>query len=76
MTRKGKFETTLLLSVREAARLLDLCEDTVYARAKCGDLPSIRVGHRRLVPRTQLEQWIHEQARKSAPEGVNTPSAH
>jgi excisionase family DNA binding protein len=48
----------LLVSVREAARLLGLGRDNTYALVRDGRLRSVGVGRKRLVPRIELERWI------------------
>lgn len=61
----GKEETltvpTLLMSVREAARLLGIGRDSAYALIREGRLPAIRIGRRILVPRAALEPWVEKE---------------
>jgi len=53
---------TKLITVREAAALLRVCEDTVYNMVKRRELPSLRIGHgKRQGIRFdigKLEDWI------------------
>ncbi len=44
----------LAVSVPEAARLLGLSRSTTYTAVKNGDIPSVRVGGRILVPMNRL----------------------
>lgn len=53
----------LLVSVREAARLLGIGRDTAYGLIREGRLPAVRIGRRVLVPRAALEPWVVDQAR-------------
>lgn len=47
------------ISVEEAARLLGISLNTAYAAAERGELPTIRIGTRRLVPRARLEALLY-----------------
>lgn len=49
---------TLLVPVVEAARLLSIDRSTVYEMLARGDLPSIKIGRRRLVSRQALIDYI------------------
>ena len=54
-------ETTpkLLLSAREAAKVLSVCERTLFSlTAPRGPIPSVRLGSRVLYPVAALEAWI------------------
>jgi excisionase family DNA binding protein len=55
-------EQTLLLSVRDAARLLGMGRDATYGLIREGRLPAVHIGRRVLVPRAALERWVLEQA--------------
>lgn len=48
-------ETPLLVSVPEAARLLGVGTTFGWAMVRNGDMPSVRLGRRVLVPRAALE---------------------
>ncbi len=50
--------TPLAISVPEAARLLGLSRSTTYQAVKRGDIPSVRIGGRVLVPLRRLEELI------------------
>jgi excisionase family DNA binding protein len=47
-------ELPLVLTVEEAAALLGISRGLAYEGCRRGDLPSIRIGRRILVPRGQL----------------------
>ncbi len=47
-----------VLTVDEAARLLRISRGLAFAAVRSGDLPSIRIGRRILVPRRALEEVI------------------
>ena len=50
---------TLLVSVEEAAHLLRVNRSTVYNLLGCGELPSVKVGRRRLIARQSLVHFVH-----------------
>jgi excisionase family DNA binding protein len=52
----------LTLSVPEAAELLGISRNAAYEAAQRGDIPSIRVGKRLLVPRTAFEKMLTGEA--------------
>jgi len=54
----------LLLSVREAARLLGLGRDSTYQLIREGRLRAVRIGRRLLIPRTELEDFVQREARQ------------
>jgi len=49
---------TMVLTVAEAAKLLRLSKNSVYAAVKTGDIPSIKIGKRVLIPRAALEKLL------------------
>ncbi len=48
----------LTLSVHEASNLLGLGRGSVYEAIRTGQIPSIRVGRRILIPRAALERLL------------------
>lgn len=50
--------TALTISVPEAAEMLGISPWTYYEAAKRGDLPSLKIGRRILVPKIQLEEFV------------------
>jgi len=52
----------LTVSVPEAAKLLGLSRSSTYEAVRRGDLPSIRVGGRVLIPIQRLEALINSEA--------------
>lgn len=51
-------EQPLLLSVQQTARLLNLCDRTVWVLIEKRQLRSKRVGRRVLVPRVSVEEFV------------------
>ena len=58
----GNGSEALLLTVREAAKLLRISPNLAYELVAQGRLPHIRLGRRILIPRHGLEQWIAQEA--------------
>jgi len=58
--------TPLSVSVPEAARLLGLSRSSTYAAVKRGEIPSVRVGGRVLIPMSRLHDLIDPPAEKAA----------
>ncbi len=48
----------LTYSVEDVARLLGIARNNAYERVRCGDIPSIRMGRRYLVPRERFHTWL------------------
>jgi excisionase family DNA binding protein len=45
-------------SVDESAEILKISRGSAYAAAKSGDLPTVRIGKRLIVPRHSLERLL------------------
>ena len=58
----------LALSVDEAAALLGVSRDLVYDLVASGEIPSLRLGRRIVVPRHALEQVINSAIRPTTDE--------
>jgi excisionase family DNA binding protein len=54
----GKTEDSLVVSVTEAAALLRISRGLAYELARTGELPTVRLGRRMLVPRHALLSWL------------------
>ncbi len=55
---------TLVFSARQAAELLGLSRNSIYQGIITGEIPSIRVGKRILIPRLSLEKMLAHEANK------------
>lgn len=51
-------ETNPTCTLGETADLLGICRTSAYAAAKCGDLPTISIGRRLLVPTAALRRLL------------------
>ncbi len=58
----GNGSEALLLTVKEAAKLLRISPNTCYELVAQGRLPHIRLGRVIRIPRHGLETWINEEA--------------
>jgi excisionase family DNA binding protein len=58
-------EESLLLNVRDGARLLSVSRSRVYELVHSRQIPSVRLGKRILIPRTTLARFIEEAANNS-----------
>ncbi len=57
---------SLTYSVEDVARLLGIARNNAYERVRCGDIPSIRMGRRYLVPRERFHTWLNGENGKGA----------
>jgi excisionase family DNA binding protein len=56
-------EGRLVVTVTEAAELLGISRGLAYELARAGQLPSLRLGRRLIVPRAALLEWLQRAAR-------------
>ncbi len=61
MTRSVVTVTPVTYNVNEAAQALRLSRDMIYQLIRSGRLRTVKVGRRRLVPVTALDDWIRAQ---------------
>jgi excisionase family DNA binding protein len=54
-------DEALLVNPRAAARILGIGRDYLYGLLRSGELRSIRVGRKRLIPRFELEDFVRRQ---------------
>lgn len=53
-----RYDRSLLCSVDEAAELLSIGKTNVFKLLKTGQLRSVKLGGRRLIPRAVLEDFV------------------
>ncbi len=58
MAQPSQPDNRLVLSVPEAAKMLGLSRNGGYLAAARGEIPTIRIGSRLLVPRAALERLL------------------
>ena len=56
MTKSAR--TASVLTVEEAAAVLRISRQSAYAAARAGELPTVKIGRRLLVPRARLEALL------------------
>ena len=49
----------LCVTPTEATRLLSVGRTKMYSLLKNGEIPSVRVGRKILIPTAELEAWLH-----------------
>lgn len=49
----------LTVSIPEAAKMLGISRNLAYAGAARGEIPTVKVGHRVLVPRAALDRLLN-----------------
>ena len=55
----------LTVTVEAAAALCGISRNSAYLAIRSGQLPSIRIGHRILIPRVALEKMLAEVSKKT-----------
>ena len=50
------------MTVREVARYLSLVPDTIYRKARAGEIPAVKMGKCWRFPREALDQWLNDRA--------------
>ncbi len=56
------------LSIPEAGEALGICRSAAYEAARTGQLPTIKIGKRILVPVVALERMLRESTDRSDPD--------
>lgn len=54
-------KTGACYSVEQAAKILGISRAKMYDLLRRPDFPVVDIGHRKLIPRKQLEQWLDRQ---------------
>jgi excisionase family DNA binding protein len=66
----------LTYTIEEAARLCGVSRGVAYTAAKSGDLPSVRLGRRIVVPRARLHALLDDQLSNGNGSASPEPVAH
>ncbi len=56
----------LTYSVEDVAAMLGIARGKAYEHVRTGDIPSIRMGRRLLIPRARFHAWLDGQAQRQA----------
>ncbi len=60
MTDEQDWRSRSTITVEEAAPILGIGRSTAYVLARCGDLPTLRLGRRYVVPVAALRRMLGE----------------
>ena len=55
----------LLVNPERLSTLLGLSHSTIYELLATGEIPSFKVGRRRVIPLTAVEQWIERRLKEA-----------
>jgi excisionase family DNA binding protein len=66
-------EGRLVVTITEAAQLLGISRGLAYELARVGQLPSLRLGRRLVVPRAALLTWLERAGRPEGSTLANNP---
>ena len=69
-----EIQDRLVLTVPEAADLLGICRNAAYEGVRRGEIPSIRIGKRLVVPRAAFEEMLKGGATTNRSELDRRPS--
>lgn len=65
-TRKGEKMMNDVMTVSEVAEYLRVNPQTVYRKAKAGELPAVRIGRAIRFQRAELESWLKAAPKQGA----------
>lgn len=54
-----------IMNIKETANYLRISQYTLGEKARQGEIPSVKIGRRRLFRKATLETWLEEQERNS-----------
>jgi excisionase family DNA binding protein len=63
--RETRMPEVLTYRIEEVARLLGISRNSAYEAARRGEIPTIRIGKRLLVPRAAVNRLLEEPHRKA-----------
>ena len=66
---------SLAIPVSDAADLIGISRSKAYAMAADGELPTVRIGRKTLIPMAELRQWLADRAGQSAANVADTANA-
>jgi len=67
----GQNVPRLLLSPREAAKALAVCEKTLWSLTKRGEIPAVRIGRAVRYSMDELQAWVRRASEKKCENGQN-----
>jgi excisionase family DNA binding protein len=66
---------SLAIPVGDAADLIGISRSKAYAMAAIGELPTVHIGRKTLIPMAELRQWMADRAGQSAANMTDTSKA-
>lgn len=65
--QKNSMPNRIAVSIEEAAEMVGIGRSTLYGKLSAGELPSMKIGKRRLIRVDALNAWVAEQEAASSP---------
>ncbi len=62
MHSRGVTVLTRVMNVDEVARYLGVVPDTIYRKARRGEIPAIKMGKMWRFPKETLDKWLNDSA--------------
>ena len=60
--REGVNTVTRIMTVDEVARYLGVVPDTIYRKARRGEIPAVKMGKMWRFPKETLDKWLNDSA--------------
>ncbi|MFH1045587.1 MAG: helix-turn-helix domain-containing protein [Candidatus Omnitrophota bacterium] len=51
-----------IMDVQEVARYLNMVPDTIYRKARAGEIPAVKMGKCWRFPKETLDKWLNDRA--------------
>ncbi len=51
-----------IMNVQEVARYLNMVPDTIYRKARAGEIPAVKMGKCWRFPKDTLDRWLNDRA--------------
>ncbi len=62
MNSRGVSTVTRIMNVDEVARYLGVVPDTIYRKARRGEIPAVKMGKMWRFPKETLDKWLNDSA--------------
>ena len=62
MANEGVRTVTRVMNVDEVARYLGVVPDTIYRKARRGEIPAVKMGKMWRFPKEALDKWLNDSA--------------
>ena len=60
--RRGEVIVTRIMNVDEVARYLRVVPDTIYRKARRGEIPAVKMGKVWRFPKETIDKWLNDAA--------------